>query len=283
MLDLVHRRTADLHGPLFPENRDGSLEVLGVREHRDLNRPERAASKLDHRHAGVLRFDFARQRRRLRHHTLDRADEPLHQVDVMRCLIQDGATVKLPRSAPRGLVVVLLWTRPPNRRVRDINPAEPPLVDRLLEQLHRGIQPVLLDNEKLYLGLVARAHECVGTGQRYRHRFFANHVFAGSGRSDSVGRVQPARRGHGHHIAGHLTQHGRVVRVPRDARRRADVLRARFDLVADRDERQVVNFGDRIDVAATDPAAPNERDSKRFRSRHVSSSVTRASEWLLRL
>ncbi len=111
-LHLVHRRAADLHRALLPEDRDRSFEVLRVGQHRDLDDAERPRAELEQRDAGVFGLDAAGERRRLGHHALHRADQPLDQVDVVRGLVHEGAAVKLPRAAPRRLVVVLLRARP---------------------------------------------------------------------------------------------------------------------------------------------------------------------------
>ena len=45
-------------------------------------------------------------------HALDRADDPVEQVDVVAGLVHEGAAVELPGAAPGGAVVVLLRAGP---------------------------------------------------------------------------------------------------------------------------------------------------------------------------
>ena len=161
MLDPVHRGAADLHRALLAEDRDRPLEIPRVREDVHFDHAERAGAELDQPDAGILGLDASRLRRGLGHHALDRSDEPLNQVDVVRCLIHDRAAVEFPGSAPRLGVVVLLRPLPANGDVRHVDAAEAPLVDRALEQLDRRIESVLLHDEQLDASFIARVHQIV--------------------------------------------------------------------------------------------------------------------------
>ena len=151
--------------------------------------------------ARVLGLDPPRLRRRLRHHALDRADEPLNQIDVVRRLIHDRAAVELPGSAPRLGVVVLLRPLPAHGDVRHVDPAEASLVDGALQQLNRRVEPVLLDDEEMDARVVARLHQLVGLRERDRHRLLGDDVLARARRGDPLRGVQSRRRADRHDVA----------------------------------------------------------------------------------
>jgi hypothetical protein len=87
--------------------------------------------------------------------TLHRPDEPVEQVHVVARLIHECAAVELPGPAPGGAVVVGLRPAPEDVDVDHVNPAEASLLYRALEQLQRGITPVLLDDEQVNAGVIA--------------------------------------------------------------------------------------------------------------------------------
>lgn len=108
-LDVVDGNAADADAALLAENGDGAFEVLGVGEHGDTHRAEGAVAPAHIEHAGVFDLNVAGGA----DHGLDfvdRADEPVEQIDVVAGLIHEGAAVELPGAAPFGLVVVVLRT-----------------------------------------------------------------------------------------------------------------------------------------------------------------------------
>ena len=92
----------------------------------------------------------------------------------MRRLIHDGTTVELPRPAPRSSVVVVLRSLPSDRRVGEEDPAESPFIDGAAQELYRGIEPILLDDEEKHPGVVARLHQLIRLG-RLRRRIGQSH------------------------------------------------------------------------------------------------------------
>ena len=70
-----------------------------------------------------------------------------------------------------------------------------PAVDRPLEQLQRGVAPVLLDDEQAHAGLVAGAHHALAVAPARGHRLFGHDVTPAARDLDRLLRVQPARRG----------------------------------------------------------------------------------------
>ena len=138
VLDLVDRHAADAHRALLAEDRDRAFEVLRVGEHGHVDRAQRAVAPAQRQHAGVLDLDVARQRGGVGLHALDRADQPVEQVDVVARLVHERAAVELPGAAPRGAVVVRLRPGPEHVDVDHVDAAEAALLDGALQQLQRA-------------------------------------------------------------------------------------------------------------------------------------------------
>src|SRR6266566_1541770 len=68
VLDLVHCRPADFDRPLLAEHCDRTLEVPGIRQHRDFDRPQCTRAEFENRYARILCRDSPRQGGSLRHH-----------------------------------------------------------------------------------------------------------------------------------------------------------------------------------------------------------------------
>ena len=109
----------------------------------------------------------------LRHHIVKSAYARQHQLvrgpDVLGPardqrgsaypLEHESTAVHFPGPAPLGLVVIpLLRPLPENIECDHVNLAEALFLDRLLEQLKRGVAAVLLDYEKVHTGVFTGAH-----------------------------------------------------------------------------------------------------------------------------
>ena len=195
VLDLVDRDAADAHRAALAEDRDRALEVLAVREHRDVDRRQAAGAQAQAHHAGVLGLDVARQRGGIGMHIVDRADQPVDHVDVVAGLVHEGAAVHVPAAAPWRIVVVALRARPEDVDVDHEDAAEALLLERTLHELHRRVQPVLLDHEELDAGVAARAHHRHALVPLGGHRFLAEHMAPGLRDLDRLAGVQAAGRG----------------------------------------------------------------------------------------
>ena len=157
-------------------------------------RAERAGAPADAHDAGVLDLDVARERGGVGLHALDRADQPVEQVDVVARLVHERAAVELPGAAPGRAVVVGLRPGPEHVDVDHVDAAEALLLDRALEQLQRGVAAVLLDDEQVHAGLVAGVDHPLAVLPAGGHRLLGHHVAAGRGDLDRLLGVQPARR-----------------------------------------------------------------------------------------
>jgi hypothetical protein len=259
VLHAVDRRPADLDRPPLADERDRSLEVPRVGQDGHLEHADGAGGELKDGRAGVLGLDPAGQRRRPGDDAPGRAEEPLHEVDVVRGLVHDRAGVERPRPPPRRLVVVLLWARPPHRRVGEEDPAEAPLVDRAPEEPDGGVQAVLLDDEELDARPGAGLDERIGPGEGDRHRLLGDDVLPRPRREDAVLRMEPRRCADGDHVALRPGEHLVVCGVPRDSVLLPGSPRPFGDLVAHRRQAQPGDLAQGVEVVAADPTAPDQR------------------------
>ena len=105
---------------------------------------------------GVLHLDVHQAGRRLALHRVDRAHEPLEQVEVVAGLLGHHAAVERPRAVPVVLLVVLLVARPADADRAHDHLAEPPILQRLAGGLDGAVEPVLLHDEQPALVLLGR-------------------------------------------------------------------------------------------------------------------------------
>ena len=202
VLNFVDRHAAHAHGAFFTQDGDAAFQVLGVGEHGDIERSHGAAPPADGGHARVFHLDVARQGAGVGHDAFDRADQPVEQVDVMAGLVHEGAAVKLPSAAPFGAVVIGLRARPEHIDGHAVDLPEALLLDCALEQLQRGVAPVLLDHKKAHASLVAGLDHGAALFPARGHGFFGDDVPPGCGHLNGLGGVQPAGGGEDDAVGG---------------------------------------------------------------------------------
>ncbi len=271
VLDPIDGGAANLDRACLAKDRDRTLEVARIGEHRDFDRSQRARAELEHGDPRVLRLDPARECRGLGHHALDRPDEPLNQIDVVRCLVHERAAVELPGTPPGRLVIVLLWPRPSDRAVGHVDPAEASLVDGASQELHGRVEPVLLHNEQMDTGRVAGMYELVGRRQRDGHRLLDDDMLPRARGEHALLGVQSRRRRDADDFAGGVRQHLLVGSKPRDGLLLPGLARAIRIGVADGTECQTRHAAERLEVILADAPAPDERDAKGRWCRHPAS------------
>src|SRR5690606_23441094 len=96
---------------------------------------------------GVFYLNVASERCHIGLDTFDRADEPVHEIDVVTGLIHQGAAVELPRAPPFGAVIVGLRSRPEHIDGHHVDATEAALLDGTLQKLQRCVAAILLDDE----------------------------------------------------------------------------------------------------------------------------------------
>mmetsp|Transcript_39198 Transcript_39198/g.92169 ORF Transcript_39198/g.92169 Transcript_39198/m.92169 type:complete len:295 (+) Transcript_39198:544-1428(+) len=204
VLDLVDRQPANTHRAALTQQGDRALEVFRVGQHADVDRAHRAIAPFERGHPAVLDLDVARQGARVRHHALDRADDPVQQIDVVAGLVHEGASIELPGAAPCGAVVVALRPAPEHVDGHVVQAAETALRHRPLEQLQRRVAAVLLDNEKAHTGIVTGLDHRQTVLPAGGHRLFRHHMQAGARGLDGLLGVQAARGGQHHAVDAQL-------------------------------------------------------------------------------
>ena len=213
--------------------------------------------------AGVLHLDVARQRTYVGLHAFHRSDQPVDQVHVVARLVHERTAVEFPGAAPVGAVVVGLGARPEHVDGGHVNAAEAALVARLLEQLQRGITPVLLHHQQVHAGIITGAHHAQAVAPARGHGFLGHHVATGRRGHDGLRGMQPARRAQRHHVhirfgqqLGHGAEaHNAATCPPRGVERR----RVR---VAHRDQLQIVLVRlDGLEVIRRDATASDDADA----------------------
>src|SRR5690606_753526 len=186
VLDLVYSNTADLHGSLLAQDCQRAFEVSRISEHGHVDRPECAGPPADVGDAGILDLDVPGERGRHRLNTLNRADQPVHQVHIVARLVHEGATIELPGTAPLCTVVILLRTAPVHVQVRHVDTPESLTLDRALNELKRCVPAVLLHDEQAYAGPVAGVDEPLAVVPSSGHWLFSDHVLASGRDLDSL-------------------------------------------------------------------------------------------------
>ena len=149
---------------------------------------------MQRQHAGIFHFDLPRQRGCIGLHALDGADQPVEHVDIVAGLVHEGAAVEFPGAAPRGAVIVGLRPAPEDVDRHQVDLAEAVGLDGALEQLQGRVLAVLLDDEEMHAGIVARLHHRLAVFQTGGHGLLAHHMATRLCHPDSLGGVESARR-----------------------------------------------------------------------------------------
>ena len=118
----------------------------------------------------------------------------------MAGLVHEGAAVQVPAAAPGGGVVIALRAGPEDIDRAQKDAAEAALINRLLDELDCGVEPVLLDDEELDAGIAAGTNHRDALIELGGHRLFAQYMAADSGHGDRLLGMQSAGRGKHHDV-----------------------------------------------------------------------------------
>lgn len=206
-LDVVHCNAADPGSALLAEDGDGAFQVLGIGEHGTAHGAEGTAAPADVEHTGVFHLDVALKGGSHGVHALDRADQPIDQIDVMTGLVHEGAAIEFPGATPVGGIVVFLRAGPEHVDVDHVHLAKAALIEGTLQHLQGGVAAVLLDDKKADTGIVTGLDHPYTILPAGSHRLFCHDVDTVASAEDRLVRMKPTRCAQGNEVQLFVGEH----------------------------------------------------------------------------
>src|SRR5450830_2017142 len=259
---LVDSEPGYLDLSLLAQDRDGTFQVLWVSTGRRLEGSESAGLELPCRYRSVLSLHVMKKTARCCVDGGHRPAKPLHEVHVVDGLVGDTATVLDPCAPPRCLIIILLCPVPPDPRRDHQDTSEPAFIQRVLEQLDRTVEPVLLHSKQPDVGFASCLDHCVGIRQPQCHRLLHDDVAAKPLHDIDRHTGMVATLGTDvHNVDRFVLQHVAVLGVPRHAKLLANCFGFGRHQVAHTGQPRLRDLGKGADMLGGDTSAPYERES----------------------
>ena len=177
-------------------------------------------------------------------------------------LVGDASAVLRPRPAPRRQIIVFLRPVPSDTRRDHQDTTKPALIERVLQELDRTIEPVLLDCEQSDACFAGSRDHGIRVRETQCHGLLDDDVAAKPFHHiDSHARMVPAFGTHIHDVDWLVFKHVSVVRVPWHATLLTDGSSLRCHEVAYTGQSRLWDLSQGADMLGCDATAPYQSES----------------------